>query len=365
MRKILSKILSASAALAAGLVIAGAATGGAGAAEKLKVGFIYIGPVGDFGWTYQHDQGRKAVEAALGDKVETTYVESVPEGPDAERVIEQLARAGNKLIFTTSFGYMEPTLKVAKRYPKVMFEHATGYKRAANVSTYNSKFHEGRYILGQIAAKTSKTGTIGYIASFPIPEVISGINSLMLGAQSVNPDIKVKIVWVNSWFDPAKEADAAKALIDQGADIISQHTDSPAAMQAAEARGVKAFGQASDMKNFGPNAQLTSIVDNWAPYYVERVKAALDGTWKSTDTWSGMKDGEVVMAPYTNMPDDVKKMAEETEAKIKSGALNPFKGPIYKQDGTLVVKEGEVLPDKDILSMNWYVKGITDKVPGQ
>ncbi|MBB3773027.1 simple sugar transport system substrate-binding protein [Angulomicrobium tetraedrale] len=359
------KIISMAVAIAAGLGLAGAAATGALAAEKLKVAWVYIGPVGDFGWTYQHDQGRKAVEKEFGDKVETTYVENVPEGPDAERVIEQLARAGNKLIFTTSFGYMEPTLKVAKRNPKVFFEHATGYKRDKNVSTYNSKFHEGRYILGQIAAKTSKTGTIGYIASFPIPEVISGINALMLGAQSVNPDIKVKIVWANSWFDPAKEADAAKALIDQGADVISQHTDSPAAMQAAEQRGVKAFGQASDMINFGPHAQLTSIVDNWAPYYIERVKEVMDGTWKSTDTWSGMKDGEVVMAPYTNMPDDVKAFAQATEAKIKSGELNPFKGPIYDQSGKLVVKEGDVLPDKDILSMNWYVKGIDDKVPGK
>ena len=358
------KILSMAVAFASGLALAGGLPE-AQAAEKLKAAWVYIGPVGDFGWTYQHDQGRKAVEKEFGDKVETTYVENVPEGPDAERVIEQLVRTGNKIIFTTSFGYMEPTLKVAKRHPKVFFEHATGYKRAKNVSTYNAKFHEGRYVLGQLAAKTSKTGTVGYIASFPIPEVISGINSLMLGAQSVNPDMKIKIVWVNSWFDPAKEADAAKALIDQGADVISQHTDSPAAMQAAEARGVKAFGQASDMIAFGPQAQLTSIVDNWAPYYVKRVKAALDGTWTSTDTWAGMKEGEVVMAPYTNMPDDVKKMAEETQAAITSGALHPFKGPIYNQKGELVVKEGEALPDKGILSMNWYVKGIDDKVPGQ
>ncbi|RTM01655.1 BMP family ABC transporter substrate-binding protein [Ancylobacter aquaticus] len=357
------KILSMAAAIAAGLALAGGAP--AQAAEKLKAAWVYVGPVGDFGWSYQHDQGRKAVEAHFGDKVETTFVENVDEGPDAERVIEQLARAGNTLIFTTSFGFMEPTLKVAKRHPKVFFEHATGFKRAKNVSTYNAKFHEGRYVLGQIAAKTSKTGTIGYIASFPIPEVIAGINSLMLGAQSINPDMKIKIVWVNSWFDPAKEADAAKALIDQGADVISQHTDSPAAMQAAEGRDVMAFGQASDMIKFGPDSQLTAIVDDWAPYYIERVQAVLDGTWTSTDTWGGMKDGEVVMAPYTNMPDDVKKMAETTQAAITSGTLNPFKGPIFKQDGTLMVKEGEVLADKDILSMNWYVKGIDDKVPGQ
>ncbi|MCK0197676.1 BMP family ABC transporter substrate-binding protein [Ancylobacter sp. 6x-1] len=350
-----------SVGLAAGLGL----MGGAQAAEKLKAAWVYVGPVGDFGYSYQHDQGRKAVEKAFGDKVETTFVENVQEGPDAERVIEQLARAGNKLIFTTSFGFMEPTLKVAKRNPSVLFEHATGYKRAKNVATYNAKFHEGRYIIGQIAAKMSKSGTVGYIASFPIPEVIAGINSFMLGAQSVNPNMKVKIVWVNSWFDPAKEADAAKALIDQGADIIAQHTDSPAAMQAAEQRGVKAFGQSSDMINFGPHAQLTAIVDDWAPYYIDRVKLTLDGKWTSTDTWDGLKEGVVHMAPYTNMPDDVKTMAETTEAAIKSGALHPFKGPIYKQDGTLMVKEGEVMSDKDILSLNWYVKGIDDKVPGQ
>jgi len=358
------KILSMAVAIASGLALAGAAAP-AKAAEKLKAAWVYVGPVGDFGWSYQHDQGRLAVQKKFGDKVETTFVENVSEGPDAERVIEQLARAGNKIIFTTSFGFMEPTLKVAKRHPDVYFEHATGFKRAKNVSTYAAKFHEGRYVLGQIAAKMSKTGTVGYIASFPIPEVISGINSLMLGAQSVNPDMKIKIVWVNSWFDPAKEADAAKALIDQGADIISQHTDSPAAMQAAESRGAKAFGQASDMIKFGPNAQLTAIVDDWAPYYIERVQAALDGTWTSTDTWGGMKDGEVVMAPYTNMPDDVKKMAEATQAAITSGALHPFKGPILNQKGEVVVKEGEVLADKDILSMNWYVKGIDDTVPGK
>ncbi|MBS7542867.1 BMP family ABC transporter substrate-binding protein [Ancylobacter oerskovii] len=359
------KILSLALGLAAGAALAGAGALPASAAEKLKAAWVYVGPVGDFGYSYQHDQGRKAVEKAFGDKVETTFVENVQEGPDAERVIEQLARAGNKLIFTTSFGFMEPTLKVAKRFPNVHFEHATGYKRAANVATYNAKFHEGRYILGQIAAKMSKAGTVGYIASFPIPEVISGIDSFMLGAQSVKPDMKVKIVWVNSWFDPAKEADAAKALIDQGADIIAQHTDSPAAMQAAEQRGVKAFGQSSDMIQFGPKAQLTAIVDDWAPYYVQRVQEQLDGKWSSTDTWDGLKEGVVHMADYTNMPDDVKRMAEETEAAIKSGALHPFKGPVYKQDGTLMVKEGEVMSDKDILSLNWYVKGIDDKVPGQ
>jgi simple sugar transport system substrate-binding protein len=363
------KILSLAVALAAGAGLVGLGLAGAhtaaNAAEKLKVGFVYVGPVGDFGWSYQHDVARKAVEKALGDKVETSFVENVPEGPDAERVIEQLARAGNKLIFTTSFGFMEPTVKVAKRYPKVMFEHATGFKRDKNLATYAARFYEGRYVLGQIAAKTSKSGVVGYIGAFPIPEVISGINSFMLGAQSVRPDLKVKIIWVNAWFDPAKEADAAKALIDQGADVITQHTDSPAAMQAAESRGVKAFGQDSDMIQFGKNAQLTAIVNNWSDYYIDRVKLALDGKWTSTDTWGGLNTDMVHLAPFTNMPDDVKKLAEDTEAKIKAGTLHPFQGPVYKQDGTLAVKPGENLADKDILSMNWYVKGIDDKVPGQ
>ena len=235
-------------------------------ADKLKVGFIYIGPPGDHGWTYAHDQARLAVEDQLGDQVETTFVEGVPEGPDAERAIAKLAETGHKLIFTTSFGYMEPTLKVAKRFPDVKFEHATGYKQADNVSTYSARFYEGRYVQGQIAAKISKSGVIGYIASFPIPEVVRGINAFMLGAQTVNANMKVKVVWVYTWFDPPKEADAAKVLMDQGADIITQHTDSTAAIQAAADRGIKAFGQASDMIHFAPNTQLTAIIDKWGPY---------------------------------------------------------------------------------------------------
>lgn len=350
-------LIAAAAALAATL-----AASSAFAADKLKVGFIYVGPVGDFGWSYQHDQARKELEQKFGDKIETSYLESVPEN-DSERAIEQLARSGHKLIFTTSFGFMEATLKVAKKFPDAKFEHATGYKRAANVATYAAKFHEGRYVIGKIAGKMTKTNTIGYIVSFPIPEVVSGINAFMLGAQSVNPNVKVKIVWVNSWFDPGKEADAAKALIAQGADMLVQHTDSAAAMQEAEKAGVHAFGQASDMIKFGPKAQLTAIVDDWSTYYNGRVQAALDGKWTSIDTWGGFDKDMVHMAPYTNMPDDVKKLAEDTQAAIKSGALNPFKGPIYKQDGSLAVKEGETLSDKDILSMNWYVKGIDDKLP--
>jgi basic membrane protein A len=335
-------------------------------AGKLKVGFVYLGPVGDFGWTYQHEIGRQGLVKSLGDAIETTYLENVPEGPDSERAIEQLVRSGHKLIFTTSFGYMDPTLKVARKYGGVHFEHATGYKRDRNMATYAGRWYEGRYIQGKIAGKMSKTGVLGYIASFPIPEVISGINATMLGAQSVAPDIKVKIIWVNSWLDPGKEADAAKALLDQGADVIMQHTDSPAAMQVAASRGALAFGQDSDMIKFGPKTQLTSIIDNWAPYYEERVRAELNGKWTSADTWGGLKSKLVVMAPYTNMPDDVKQAAEATEASIVAGTLHPFACPVIGQDGKAVeCKNGKNLEDGQILGMNFYVKGIDDKVPGK
>jgi basic membrane protein A len=276
--KIMKKCNIVGMAAAVGLA---AVTFHAYAADKLKVGFIYVGPIGDLGWSYQHDLGRKAMEKALGDKVESTYLENVPEGADAERSIEQLARTGHKLIFTTSFGFMDATLKVANKYPNVFFEHATGFKRAKNMSTYAARFYEGRYIQGQIAAKMSKSGIIGYIVSFPIPEVISNINATMLGAQSINPNMKVKIVWVNSWFDPGKEADAAKALVDQGADILTQHTDSPAATQIAEQRGVHSFGESTDMIKFGPHAQLTADTDYWGGYYTKRAKDALEGKWTS------------------------------------------------------------------------------------
>jgi simple sugar transport system substrate-binding protein len=332
--------------------------------QKLKVGFVYVGPVGDHGWTYQHDQGRKAVDAKYGNRVQTTFVENVSEGPDAERVIEQLARTGHKLIFTTSFGFMEPTLKVAKKYPQVNFEHATGFKRASNVATYDARFYEGRYIIGQIAAKMSKSGTIGYIASFPIPEVVAGINAMMLGAQSIRPDMKIKIVWVNSWYDPGKESDAAKALIAQGADVLSQHTDSAAAMQVAQERGVLAFGQASDMSRFGPKAQLTSIIDDWSDYYVLRVGQQLDGKWKSGAVWDGLDKGKVKMAPYTNMPAEVRTMAQMTEAAIRGKQFHPFTCPIFKQDGSQVECKGKgALDDGQVASMNFYIKGIDDKVP--
>jgi len=351
--------------LAAVLLTATTITFHASAADKLKVGFVYFGPVGDLGWNYQHDVGRKTLIAALGDKVETTYLENVPESTDAERSIEQLARTGHKLIFATSFGYMEHVLKVAAKYPDVHFEHATGYKRAPNVSTYAARFYEGDYIQGVLAAKMSKSGVLGYIASFPIPEVISGMNSAILGAQSVNPKVKLKIIWVNTWFDPPKEADAAKALADQGADVLMNYTDSPAMVEIAEQRGIYGFGQSSDMIHFGPKSQLTAAIDNWGPYYIKRTEAALNGTWKSEDEWGGLDTKMVVMAPYTNMPDDVKKLATDTQAAIAAGTLHPFKCPIVDQDGKTVECSGGHLSDLQIRSMNYYVKGIDDRIPSK
>lgn len=354
----LTKNLAAIVAL--GFALAGAVH----AEEPVKAGFIYIGPVGDFGWTYEHDQARQAVEANLGDAVETSYVESVPEGPDAERVMSQMARSGVDIIFTTSFGYMDPTIAMAENFPDVKFEHATGYKRADNVSTYSARFYQGRYVIGEIAGAMTESNKIGYIASFPIPEVVRGINSAYLAAKSVNPDVEFKIVWVYSWFDPGKEADAANALIEQGVDVIMQHTDSPAAMTIAEEKGIYAFGQATDMSSFGPNAQLTAIIDNWGPYYTERVKAVMDGTWESTDTWDGIAEGMVTFAPLSNkIPADVAARAKATIAAIAAGELHPFTGPINKQDGTPWLAEGEVADDGTLAGLNFYVEGIEGELP--
>ncbi|MEM7056183.1 MAG: BMP family ABC transporter substrate-binding protein [Pseudomonadota bacterium] len=344
--------------------VAAALVAGSAAAADLKVGFVYVGPIGDHGWTYQHDQGRLAVEEHFGDKVETTFVESVAEGPDAERVIRQLAASGHGLIFATSFGYMDPTIKIAKQFPDVKFEHATGFKRAENVSTYSGKFYEGRHVIGKIAAKMSKSGKIGYIASFPIPEVVRGINAVALAAQEINPDIEIQVVWVNTWYDPGKEADAAKALIAQGADIIMQHTDSPAALQAAEnADGVLAFGQASDMHKFAPSSQLTAIEDNWAPYYIKRTQAVLDGTWESADSWEGLSTNEVVMSPYYNMPYDVAVMAKQAELSVRDGSIHPFTGPIVDRDGKERVPAGAVADDGMLLGMDFFVKGVSGDLP--
>lgn len=341
-----------------------AGVGAAQAADPFKVGFVYVGPVGDLGWSYEHDRGRQELEEYFGDKVETTFVENVPEGADAQRVITQLAKAGNDLIFTTSFGFMNPTVKVAKQFPKVTFEHATGYKRSKNLGTYVLRTYEGRYVSGVTAGLMTKTDTIGYIGSFPIPEVIRDINATYMGAKSVNPNVKMKIVWVNSWYDPGKETDAANALIDQGVDVMLQHTDSPAPLIAAEKRGIRGIGQASDQSQFAPNAHIFSVRDDWAPYYIKTTQAVMDGTWKPQDFWGGFAAEMLSLASINdNLPADVRSKIDETYNAIKSGEFKPFTGPIKDNKGNLVVADGYSLNDKELAQVNWYVEGITDEVP--
>lgn len=347
--------LLAVAALAAGCTMSAASA----AEEPLKVGFVYVGPVGDHGWSYEHDRARKELEKAMPGKVVTTYVENVAEGADAERVITQLAKSGNKLIFTTSFGFMNPTLKVAKRFPNVVFEHATGYKQAKNVGTYIQRAYEGRYVAGVAAGLLTKTNTIGYIAAFPIPEVMRDIDATFMGARSVNPNVKIKIVWANTWYDPAKETDAANALIDQGVDVLMQHTDSPAPMMVAEKRGIRAVGQASDVSKFGPKAHIFSIVDNWEPHYQKSVQSVMDGTWKSQDYWGGFAEDVVKLGSINdNLPQNVKDAINTTYNKIKSGEFKPFTGPIKDNTGKEVVPAGHSMTDAELAQINWFVEGI-------
>lgn len=364
----LRRTLLASAAATA--MLSGAAL--ADGHEPVKVGFVYVGPIGDGGWTYEHHQGLLAVEEEFGDAVETVFVESVPEGPDAERVMTQMALEGADLIFTTSFGYMDPTINVAAQFPDVRFEHATGYKQADNVSVYSARFYEGRAVQGHIAGQITETNTIGYIASFPIPEVIRGINAAYIHAKEVNPDVDFKIIWVYTWFDPAKEAEAANVLIEQGADVILQHTDSTAPQAAAAAANdaggtVYTFGQASDMIEFAPMPRVSSIIDNWAPYYIERTRAVMDGTWESVSTWDGMDTGMVEIGEITDaVPADVKASAEAMIAAITAGEYHPFTGPINKQDGSVWLAEGETATDygdDGLAGLNFYVEGITAEIP--
>jgi basic membrane protein A len=334
------------------------------AAEPLKVAFMYVGPVGDMGWSFQHDQGRKAVEAAYGNRVETSFVESVPEGPDSERVLTQMALTGNKLIFATSFGYMDAVMNVAAKFPDVMFEHATGYKRADNVAVYDARFYEGRAVIGTIAGHMTKTNKIGYIASFPIPEVIQGINAAYIHAKKVNPNVEMKVVWAYTWFDPAKEADAAAALIAEGVDVLMQHTDSTAPQAKAQEAGIYSFGQASDMGSFAPTPRISSIIDNWAPYYVERVGLMLDGKWESTAAWKGIAEGEVEIGEITDaVPAEVKAQALALRDAIAAGTYHPFTGPLNKQDGSVWLAAGEVADDATLSGLNFYVEGITAEIP--
>ncbi len=329
------------------------------AEDKVKVGFIFLGPIGDYGWTWAHNKGREAVEAELGDKVETIYVENVAEDASAIPVLRDLAQQGCKLIFTTSFGYMDQTLEVAAEFPDVKFEHCTGYKRSDNVATYNSRFHEGRAVLGTIAGKMTKSGVVGYLGSFKIPEVVLGVNSFALSAQKQNPAVVVKVLMIDSWFDPPKEAAATETLINLGCDLVTTHTDSPAPLQVLEQKGLFGFGQGADMSAFAPNAHLTAIEDIWGPYYIERTKAILEGTWTSTDTWDGMIDGEVVISPYSAaVTADAAAAADSVKAGYMDGSFNIFTGPIYDQDGVERVKAGEVMGLGDLATMDWFVKGV-------
>lgn len=360
----LRRTLLASAALGMGLAFAGGAA--MAQTDKVKACFIYVGPIGDGGWTFQHHEGALAVQAAYGDKVEIQWQETVPEGADSERVMTQMALGGCNIIFTTSFGYMDPTNAVAAKFPDVKFEHATGYKREhPNVSTYNARFYEGRAVQGHIAGKMTKTNKIGYIGSFPIPEVVSGINAYFLHAKKANPDVELSVVWAFTWFDPAKEADAAKALNDQGVDVIAAHTDSTAPLaEAAKTEGVIGFGQASDMAAYKDGPRVSSIIDNWAPYYVKRVGQLLDGTYEQTDSWEGIAAGEVEIGEITDkVPADVKAEALALRDAIAAGTYHPFTGPINKQDGSVWLAEGATAADGEILGMNFYVEGIVGDIP--
>jgi basic membrane protein A and related proteins len=333
-------------------------------AEPTKVAFVYVSPVGDAGWTSQHNRSREEMAKNLGEKVSTSFVEKVTEGADAERVIRDLASQGNKLIFTTSFGFMNPTLKVAEEFPDVKFEHATGYKTAKNMATYNVRFYEGRYLAGMIAGKSTKTNTLGYVAAFPIPEVLQGINAFTLGARSVNPKVQVRVVWVNTWFDPGKERDAANALIGQGADVLTHHTDSTAVVATAEEKGKMAVAYHSDMSKFGPKAQLAAVTHHWGAYYTQRTQALLDGKWETGRVWMGMKDGAIKLeAINPSVPKDVADMVTARAEEIATGKFHPFTGPFKTNEGKDVIAKDAVMTDEQLGQMNFYVQGVVGKVP--
>ena len=342
-----------------------AAPAAAAKAEPLKIAFAYVGPVGDGGWTFAHDNARKALEKEFGDKIQTSFVENVPESADAERVIRDMAGQGNKLIFGTTFGYMETMLKVAPDFKDVKFEHATGYKSAENMRTYDSRTYEGAYMAGLIAGKMSKTGTLGVVASVPIPEVIRNINSFTMGAQTSNPKIKTKVVWVNEWFNPPKETEAATSLINGGADVLFQNTDSPAVLKTAQDKGKRAFGWDSDMTAYGPKAHLASAIINWTPYYVKATKDALEGTWKTGGVWWGVKEGAIdIVSIAEDVPADTKAKVDAVRAGLKDGSFSIWKGPLVDNTGKTLLKKDEVADDKFLSGVNFYVKGVEGKVPG-
>ena len=337
-------------------------------AEKpapLKIGFAYVGPVGDGGWSYAHDQARKKLQAEFGDRIQTSYVESVPEGPDAERVLRDMITQGDKLIFGTTFGYMDVMQKLGAEFPDVKFEHATGYKTSANVRTYDSRTYEGAYLAGIIAGAMTKTGTLGVVGSVPIPEVLRNLNSFTLGAQSVSPNVKTKVVWVNEWFSPPKETEAATSLINGGADVLFQNTDSPAVLKTAQEKGKRAFGWDSDMTAYGPKAHLASAVINWAPYYIKATKDVLDGTWSTGQSWWGVKEGAIDLVSIAeDVPAEIKAKVDEAKNGLKNGSFAIWKGPIMDNTGKTVLEKDAVADDKFLTGINFYVKGVEGQVPG-
>ena len=345
---------------------AAAASAPAPKPEPLKIAFAYVGPVGDGGWTFAHDNARKALEKEFGDKIQTSFAENVPESADAERVIRDMATQGNKLIFGTTFGYMEPMLKIAPDFKDVKFEHATGFKTADNMRTYDSRTYEGAYMAGIIAGKMTKSNTLGVVASIPIPEVIRNINSFTLGAQSVNPKVKTKVVWVNGWFDPPKETEAATSLMNGGADVLFQNTDSPAVLKAAEAKGKRAFGWDSDMTAYGPKAHLASAVINWGPYYIKATKEALDGSWKGgTGVWWGVKEGAIdIVSIAEDVPADIKTKVADVKKGLADGTYVIWKGPITDNKGKVQIAKDAAADDKFLGGLNFYVKGVEGKIPG-
>ena len=342
-----------------------AASAAAAKPEPLKIAFAYVGPVGDGGWTFAHDNARKALQQEFGDRIVTSFVEKVPEAADAERVFNDMVGQGNKLIFGTTFGYMEPMLKVAADHKDVKFEHATGYKTAENLRTYDSRTYEGAYLAGVIAGSMTKTNTLGVVGSIPIPEVIRNINSFTLGAQSVNPKIKTKVVWVNEWFDPPKETEAATALINGGADVLMQNTDSAAVLKTAEEKGKRAFGWDSDMKAYGPKAHLGSAVINWAPYYIQATRDALDGKWATGKAWWGVKEGAIVMVSIADdVPAEAKAKVEQVKAGLKDGSFSIWKGPLVDNAGKEVLAKDAIADDAFLGGIKFFVKGVEGKVPG-
>ncbi|MEW5815501.1 MAG: BMP family ABC transporter substrate-binding protein [Spirochaetota bacterium] len=335
-------------------------------AKKIQVAFVYIGPPGDLGWTYEHDRGRKILQEKLGDRVETVYSENVPEGPDAARIIRQYAQRGSKVIFATSFGYMDPMVEVAGEFPQVYFEHCSGYKTAKNLSTYFGRMYQPRYLSGIVAGKMTQKNIIGYVAAFPIPEVVRGINAFTRGVRSVNPAATVRVVWTNTWYDPVKEREAAVALLDAGADIIAQHQDTTEPQKAAQERGALSIGYDSDMAAFVGDTVLVSPVWNWGVYYVATIQAVLDGTWKSHQYWEGLKDDVVALSRFSpRVPQAVRQLVEEARKKIIDGSWDVFWGPIQDQKGNTVVPSGKRMTDEEMLNFNWFVEGVVGTIPGK